>query len=191
MSKHLGPVDVSSNGTRRAPDMETSSLLAGGASFDETSVEERLDALMQTVHSWDWRVDSLETGAPMDCTPPRASIAAPMPAPTDRDRDAAPVSPNSDPMPDSGIVAQPALEPVPRHARIEPVPVEDHDVPPARTTSWSTPPPPLSLSQAAPEDETDPPHDRPARHARVKLAAFYLAGALAVLLVIGVIRFFG
>ena len=66
MSDHLGHVEVPTNGTRKVTDAEPpkASDQAPASFVDGPSVDERLDALMETIRTWDWRAASVEAGPP-------------------------------------------------------------------------------------------------------------------------------
>ena len=78
VNDRLGHVEVTTNGTRTVTDTEPPEPMDGGAprSFDGQSVDKRLDALMETIRTWDWRAASVEAR-----TPPADVTASPVPAP--------------------------------------------------------------------------------------------------------------
>ena len=65
----FGSDEVTANGTRSATSTE-SSLNGGGTTFSMSSVEERLDALLQRIRTWDWRTTDVGTAsAPVEVAP--------------------------------------------------------------------------------------------------------------------------
>ena len=126
----FGSDEVTANGTRSATSTE-SSLNGGGTTFSMSAVEERLDALLQRIRTWDWRTTDVGTAsAPVEVAPvplsdsviadPEAGGAfffatgAPSPAETAE-------SPSE------------SLEAPARHARIETIPDGPTDDPGAAT----------------------------------------------------------
>lgn len=65
MSDQLGSVELTTNGTRKATDVERSNLVNDGPdTLSALSVDERLEALMETIRTWDWRADPGGAGLP-------------------------------------------------------------------------------------------------------------------------------
>ena len=65
----FGSDEVTANGTRSATSTERS-LNGGGATFSMSAVEERLDALLQRIRTWDWRTTDVGTAsAPVEVAP--------------------------------------------------------------------------------------------------------------------------
>ena len=65
MNDESGPVGVTTNGIRKGHDAEPSkSTHEGTETIAAQSVDERLEALMETIRTWDWRADFVEAGPP-------------------------------------------------------------------------------------------------------------------------------
>ncbi len=78
------PIEVTTNGTHRVPDVEPpDSIDESREVLNGASVDERLDALLQTIRTWDWRTSPVAAGprAPEAAAPTStAPVAARSPA---------------------------------------------------------------------------------------------------------------
>jgi hypothetical protein len=64
VSNQTGSHDPSTNGVRAPAGTNGQGLFEGAASsFDGEAIDERLDALLRTIRSWDWRTASLEASS--------------------------------------------------------------------------------------------------------------------------------
>ncbi len=155
MSDQLGSVGTTTNGKHPVADAQPTS--AGGQierPYNPQSVDERLEALMQTIRKWDWRSGSVEPDPPSISEPGETSGSAQISsAPTD-DRGG----------PDVGVVPPPPaaadaltlVDPLPRHAKAAPLLAQPTD---ATVPSPAPPPPaapqePPTLIVAAPVQES-------------------------------------
>jgi len=65
VTDQLGPIGVATNGKGKKSKAEpTASNHEGPPSLSARSVDERLDALMETIRTWDWRAPTVEAGPP-------------------------------------------------------------------------------------------------------------------------------
>ena len=65
MNDRFGPVGVTTNGTHKVNGAEhPMPAHEGPESLSARSVDERLEALMETIRTWDWRAASIEAGSP-------------------------------------------------------------------------------------------------------------------------------
>ncbi len=64
MNDRLGPAEVTTNGTGKVTDGEQPTPThEGSPSLSAQSVDQRLEALMETIRTWDWRAAPVEAGA--------------------------------------------------------------------------------------------------------------------------------
>ncbi len=144
-------------------------------SFDGQSVDKRLDALMETIRTWDWRAASVKVG-----TPPADPTASMVPPPTtarspEVREDPEPLTLEPPPGKATADTQPVVVEPMPRSATFDPQAPEDAEGPADDASS---------LSELGPEH----PIARLWSHPRAKLAILCLAAVVAVLLIIGGIR---
>jgi hypothetical protein len=160
MSEQSGSLGTTTNGKHPIADNEpTTSLGAQRAQpYSAQSVDERLEALMQTIRTWDWRSPSAEPDPPPVGEPGQPLASAQISSVPTRDHkgpDAIPVvlprpaAPNvqNPPAPN----AQNLIDPAPRHARANALPGEQPDA--AIPTPVPSPPempqgPPTPISAA-------------------------------------------
>jgi hypothetical protein len=151
MSDQPGAIGTTTNGNHPSADPEPTS--AGGRiarAYSTQSVDERLEALMQTIRTWDWRSASVEPEAP-SMSDPDAPLASAqirsVPTTVPEGPEIAPVVP-----PPPAADARTLIDPSPRHAMVAPLPGEQPDapvpspVPPPPATSQDPP----TLTSAAP-----------------------------------------
>jgi hypothetical protein len=155
VSDQLGSVGTTTNGNHPSPDAQPTPAGGQGARPDSTqSVDERLEALMQTIRGWDWR-------APVEPDPPSMSepgvplASAQISSVPTTDREGPEIAPVTPP-PLAAADAQTIIDPTPRHAKGSPLSVEQ----PAATVPSPVPPPPEApqdpptLVAAAPVQES-------------------------------------
>jgi hypothetical protein len=199
VTDNLEPVEVRTNGTHPMPEVDSSPPLDREPSFDGVSLDQHFDALLEMVRDWDWRTVSLDTGhAPGDPTTPTETSASLARGPNSPVRAPTPaVEPDvcKDTVePDRGSVprgAEPpiAVESMSPRANRDPASAD----PPPRSlenTAYPAAPIPPPTPSAAEALGAHPPVDSPRGHSKLKVAALYLAGAVAVLIAIGGIRLF-
>jgi hypothetical protein len=205
VTEKMDPIDARTNGTHPEPDVALSQPLDRELRFDGVSLDQHFDALMEMVRDWDWRTVSLETGHPRGASPtPAATSAPPAPepnsvpipapaSPTEADVREELVAPDTESVPGGGDPQAAAVESMPRQAPHEPA---SSDPPPAPLEDLASPAAP---SRPSPPSPPSPPSaakaqgvaaDPETAHSRIKMAALYVAGAVAVLLAIGGIRLF-
>ena len=109
----LGSVGVSTNGLRRVDDAETSRPIPDGPeTIGVQSVDERLEALMETIRTWDWRAAAVESGPPrVDEEMSAASVIA---ATAERPEDYEPTAYRPPPVEGAQESHSGLLEPMPR-----------------------------------------------------------------------------
>jgi hypothetical protein len=139
-----GSAEPRTNGTHATSDTEGSGLDDGSASsFDGGAIDDRLDALLQSIREWDWRTAPAEGGAadrdaPVSVAGPRTTTAV-----AETAQDLTPPTPDSLSVQDAVDAPTVVREPMPS----SPEPVE--------------PPPPADSGSAPerPSDGTDPRHE--------------------------------
>ena len=82
MSDQLGHVEVATNGKRNGTEPSEGSAEASSSSSGE-STEERLNRLMETIQTWDWRKARVEARQPASNEPAAAASALKAAAPRD------------------------------------------------------------------------------------------------------------
>jgi hypothetical protein len=213
----LGPREMTTNGPHRVTDAESPRPAdEAPSSLNGQWVDERLEALLQTIRTWDWRAEVAEVD------PPPADVATttvPHPATTTSiEAQEEPQLLVRDPSPFRGIAdTQPlVIEPTPRSVAVAP-PTET-DAPPVKAVALPSetvdPPvevaPPLEVDPSVegtlgdvavdrtswfghepePEPEPDGPIRRLWSHRTTKLAVLGLTAVVVVVLIIGGIRLF-
>jgi hypothetical protein len=156
MSDQLGSIGTTTNGKHPIADTESTSVESQGAQpYSAQSVDDRLEALMQTIRTWDWRSSSVEkdpltnsgAGEPVAATQIRSAPSNDHTGP-----DVSPVVPPPPPPAD----AQTLIDSTPRHAKNQPQAPEQ----PGAANPLVVPPPPESpqdppsLISAAPVQES-------------------------------------
>ena len=163
MSEQSGSLGTTTNGKHPIADTEPTSVGDQSAQlFSAQSVDERLEALMQTIRTWDWRSPSAEENPPSVSEPDEPLASAQISSAPTRDHKGPDVSPVVPPRPAAPNVQNPPtpsvqnlIDPTPRHARVNPLPAEQPD---AAIPSPVPPPPeapqdPPTLISAAPVQE--------------------------------------
>jgi len=149
VSEHLGSIGTTTNGNHPTVDAQPSSAAGEAAeSYSSQSVDERLEALLQTVRTWDWRSAPGEPGPPSTSGPsePRRSAQTTSAPTSDREGPNTAVVP-----PPAAPDAQTLIERTPRHAKSAPPHTEQPDeTVPAPAPSLPDPP---TLIVAAPAQE--------------------------------------
>jgi hypothetical protein len=136
VSDQPGALRTTTNGNHAPTDLQ--SRPAGSeVSLPVTphSMDERLEALMQTIRTWDWRSGPVTVTPPSISDPTDESAVPPPPAPAD---------------------AQTLIDPTPRHARTPSLPVEQPDgtIPPPGPLPAEQPLDPPTLIFGAPVEES-------------------------------------
>jgi hypothetical protein len=156
VSEQSGSLGTTTNGKHPIADTEPTSVGGQRAQlYSAQSVDERLEALMQTIHTWDWRSPSAEEGPPSDSGPGEPLASAPISSVPTRDHRGPDVSPVVPPRPATPN-GQNVIVPTPRHAKTEPRAAEQPDaaipspVPPAP----EAPPDPPTLISVTPVQES-------------------------------------
>ncbi len=204
MNDHSAYVGVPTNGTGHVTDAEPLKPTQEGlTSFGPPSlaapprrtpsVDERLEALMETVRTWDWRAGSLEAGPPRadQATLPVSDLA--MTATAEGREDSRPLTSGPYPLHSAADTRTVVLEPTPPHDTDPPVPVDSTD---DTQTVVLEPMPPLvsSPSEPGPTRRADTGHgpiDRLWSHRWTKVAVLFLAAAVVVFLIIWGLRLTG
>jgi hypothetical protein len=199
VNDQLGHIEVATNGTRNVTDAEPPKPIEEAPQLlNGQSVDERLNALLQTIRTWDWRAASVDEGRQ-----PAEAAASTMPSPHTT---TASVEVREDPGPltsEVPLTSEAPLTvdesftggapPVQNTADTQPVVLEP--TPPPATVD---PPAPEKLSDA-PDDaaswfESEPRPDQPTRrwwsHPWAKFSVMGLAAVVAVVLIVGGIRLF-
>jgi len=198
----LDPLEMHTNGAHPMSDLDSSQPRRRELSLDGDSLDQYFDTLMEMVRDWDWRTVSLETGhAPGDSPTPAETSAVPAPgllfAPVHAPAPAVEADVREDAVtPDRGSVPSGADPPIAVESLSPPTTRDPASADPLPRSLEKTafpaapfPPPPPSTAEAR-GTNADPPFDFLRGHSRIKVAALYLAGAVAVLLAIGGIRLF-
>jgi hypothetical protein len=135
MSDQLGSIGTTTNGKHPAGEVQPSSPEGQRAQpYSTQSVDERLEALMQTIRTWDWRSASVEPNPPETGEPLASAQISSVPTNDHEDPEIAPVVPPSPAVAD----AQTLIDTTARHAKVAPLPVEQPDA----TVSSPMPSPP-------------------------------------------------
>jgi hypothetical protein len=118
------------------------------------SVDERLEALMQTIRTWDWRSASVEPNPPSISQPGEALASTQISSVPTRDRESPEIAPVVRPPP-AAADAQTLID-TPRQAKVAPLPVEQPDatVPSPMPSPPETAQDPPTLISAAPVEES-------------------------------------
>jgi hypothetical protein len=159
VTEQSGSLGTTTNGKHPTDDTEPTPLGAQRAQpYSAQSVDERLEALMQTIRTWDWRSPSAEPDSPPVVEPGQPLASAPISSVPTRDHngpDAVPVVPprsapnvQNPPAPN----AQNLIDPAPRHARANALPGEQPDA--AIPSPPETPQGPPTLISAAPVQQS-------------------------------------
>jgi hypothetical protein len=163
VSEQSGSLGTTTNGKHPIADTEPTSVGDQSAQlFSAQSVDERLEALMQTIRTWDWRSPSAEENPPSVSEPDEPLASAQISSAPTRDHKGPDVSPVVPPRPAAPNVQNPPtpnvqnlIDSTPRHARVNPLRAEQPD---AAIPSPVPPPPeapqdPPTLISAAPLQE--------------------------------------
>ncbi len=125
MSDHLGSIGLTTNGTRRATDVERSNLVHEGPdTLGALSVDERLEALMETIRTWDWRADRGGAGPPPADETTRAAAVLAATTTTEAREDMEPLAHVASPVQSTADTRSFVLEPMARPVTDPPVPVD-------------------------------------------------------------------
>jgi hypothetical protein len=145
VSEQSGSLGTTTNGKHPSADTEPTSVGGQRAQpYSAQSVDERLEALMQTIRTWDWRSPSAEENPPSVSGPGQPLASAPISSVPTRHHggpDASPVVPPRPATPNG----QNAIVPNPRHVRTEPQAAEQ-----PHTAIPSPVPPPPEAPQGPP-----------------------------------------
>ena len=129
MNDQFGPVGVTTNGTHKVNGAEhPMPAHQGPESLSARSVDERLEALMETIRTWDWRAVSLQAGSPSaDEKTLTASVIETTAAP-EVHQDLEPVAFGPSPV-ETAAARSVMLEPTPSQVTDPPVPADpDTDI---------------------------------------------------------------
>jgi hypothetical protein len=176
------PIGVTTNGTHRVTDAEPSNPIDDSPqSLNASSMDERLDALLQMIRTWDWRTAPAATGPPpaeVAASTVAASTASPLTTPASAQvrEDSEPHTRGASPAQSIADTQPVMLVGTPRHAKFEPAPADPDDAPE------------LVTSSSEPEHEPDHFLARLWSNHRFKEAVFGLAAVVLVLLLIAGIR---
>ena len=166
MSEQSGSLGTTTNGKHPIADTGPMSLGMQGAQPDsEQSVDGRLEALMQTIRTWDWRSPSADSDPANIGEPGPPLASAPISSVPIRDlKDPEVVVPVVPPRPVVPNVLNPAspnvqdpTNPAPRHAKADPLPTEQPEAPvppPALSPPEVSQGPPILISATAVESES-------------------------------------
>ena len=132
MSEQAGSIGTMTNGNHPAVDAQPTSA---GGQISQTngtrSLDQRLDALMQTIRAWDWRSDQVAPDPPCVSEPDEPLASAQITTAPTSDRGCPDVPP-----PPRAADALYLTDPRPRHAKAEPLPAEQPVAPvPSRVPS--------------------------------------------------------
>jgi len=141
MSDQLGSIGTTTNGNHPATDAQPTSAGQIALPYSSQSVDDRLEALMQAIRTWDWRSGSVEPGPPSINEPGETLGSARISSAPTGDREGPDIG--TVPPPPAAADAQILIDPTPRHAKAVPLLAE----PPHAAVPSSAPPPP-----AAPPD---------------------------------------
>jgi len=132
VSEQAGSIGTMTNGNHPAVDAQPTSA---GGQISQTngtrSLDQRLDALMQTIRAWDWRSDQVAPDPPCVSEPDEPLASAQITTAPTSDRGCPDVPP-----PPRAADALYLTDPRPRHAKAEPLPAEQPVAPvPSRVPS--------------------------------------------------------
>ena len=164
-----GPFEVTTNGTHKVTDAEPPKPIdqspesVNGRSVNRQaingpSVDQRLDALMETIRAWDWRAASVGAISP-SAEAVAGSVSHPITPPSTEVRgDSEPLTHAPFPVPSIADTQPVEVQRKPRHARAQPLPPENRAVAveDATLSSEPTPGPPVGIGPIELEDNEEP-----------------------------------
>jgi hypothetical protein len=163
VSEQSGSVGTTTNGKHPIADAGPSLGIQEGQPYNEQSVDERLEALMQTIRTWDWRSPSAESDPANTGEPGQSLASAPISSDPSRDLKGPGVVPVVPPRPSAPNVLVPTApnvqdptNPAPRHAKADPLATQQPEAPapsPAPSSPETSQGPPTPISAPAVESE--------------------------------------